>query len=98
MPNPHDTKPVPQAVPFLKTKELRHRLDAIKKNGASPVSLLEHILRSLAAGRTDDPKAAAVIAFEIVTEEGFTYSAVTSRGAVTGRLSAQHPNIAAAPK
>jgi hypothetical protein len=61
-----DTKQTEEKLPFLKAKELRKKLDDLKEKKAPADDFLEYILRSLAQGKVDDPKAAAAIAYEIV--------------------------------
>lgn len=63
-----DTKVQPEVVPFLKAKEMRKRLEEVREHNIFGDALLLHILRSLAVGKADDPKAVALVALELVQE------------------------------
>ncbi len=89
-----DTKPVIEQPPFLKARDVRSTFEHLKAHSIGAGSLLEHILRSLAVGRADDPKAIATIALEIVTTR-MHYQTPSSRGATTSRVSSAQPNLSA---
>lgn len=67
-----DTKPVEEKVAFIKAKDAQKRLEEFRSKGSRASSgaqnYLEHLLKSLAAGRADDPKAVAGVAYTILIE------------------------------